>query len=367
MCVARRAGHCAQPTRRQVDASVDPPLPSLHHDAFALARAGRPVGRFRIAARRRRTRRTDGRGADARRRDPQAAPQDQGAHVQDPHRQLAAAGGGLLGRGTDAGAARFRDRRLHAARSQAAQGAGQGHHRAARLQDRGARSGRAQGGRRSTSRSSARPCPGKLDLRAGGDGSAAGAEVAIDGVVRGTVPNTFELFAGHHQMEVRKAGYKTFSEWVDISEDEHRTRDLSLERAEAPTGSLLVTSDAGGDVYVDGTKRDTAPAIVNGLPAGDHIVEVRVVGVAALAAVGDGGRRPADQGRRHAGADRVGRLAAGHRQRHRRRGVRRRREPRARRRSTSATSGPASTSSRGARRSSGRRSRPSSSRAASRR
>jgi hypothetical protein len=122
------------------------------------------------------------------------------------------------------------------------------------------------------------PLPGKLDLRAGGDGSAAGAEVAIDGVVRGTVPNTFDLFSGHHQMEIRKAGYKTFSEWVDITEDEHRTRDLSLERAEQPMGSLLVTSDAGGDVYVDGTKRDTAPAIVNGLPAGDHIVEVRVVG-----------------------------------------------------------------------------------------
>jgi len=62
--------------------------------------------------------------------------------------------------------------------------------------------------------------PGKLDLRAGGDGSAAGAEVSIDGVVRGTVPNTFDLFAGKHQIEVRKAGYKSFSEWVDISEEE---------------------------------------------------------------------------------------------------------------------------------------------------
>jgi PEGA domain len=122
------------------------------------------------------------------------------------------------------------------------------------------------------------PMPGKLDLRAGGDGSAAGAEVAIDGVVRGTVPNSFDLFAGHHQMEVRKAGYKTFSEWVDISEDEHRTRDLSLERSEVPAGSLLVTSDLGGDVFVDGIRRDTSPAIVSGLTAGDHIVEVRLVG-----------------------------------------------------------------------------------------
>ena len=39
-----------------------------------------------------------------------------------------------------------------------------------------------------------------------------------------------------------------------------------------------MTSDAGGDVYVDGVKRDAAPAIVNGLTPGDHIVEVRVVG-----------------------------------------------------------------------------------------
>lgn len=122
------------------------------------------------------------------------------------------------------------------------------------------------------------PMPGKLDLRAGGDGSAAGAEVYVDGVLRGTVPNKFDLFAGHHQIEVRKTGYKSFSEWVDISEDEHRTRDLSLEKSEQPTGSLLVTSDQGGDVFVDGTRRDAAPAIVNGLTPGDHIVEVRLVG-----------------------------------------------------------------------------------------
>ena len=45
--------------------------------------------------------------------------------------------------------------------------------------------------------------------------------------------------------------------------------------AEAPTGTLLVTSDAGGDVYVDGQRKDAAPAIISGLPAGDHVVEVR--------------------------------------------------------------------------------------------
>jgi len=113
----------------------------------------------------------------------------------------------------------------------------------------------------------------RLDLQSSSD--AAGADVLVDGVPRGTIPNSFELAAGRHQIEVRKAGHKPFSDWVDLQEGERRTRDISLERAEAPTGTLLVNSDAGGDVYVDGQRKDAAPAIISGLPAGDHVVEVK--------------------------------------------------------------------------------------------
>ena len=119
------------------------------------------------------------------------------------------------------------------------------------------------------------PQPARLDLRAGGDRGAEGAEAYIDGVLRGTIPNTFEVLAGHHQLEVKKPGYKTSSDWLDLSEDEHRTRDVQLERAELPGGSLLVTSEGGGDVWVDGVRRDVAPAVVGGLPPGEHVVEVR--------------------------------------------------------------------------------------------
>jgi hypothetical protein len=117
------------------------------------------------------------------------------------------------------------------------------------------------------------PRVAKLDLQSNTD--SAGADAVIDGVPRGTIPNSFELSAGRHQIEVKKAGYKSFSDWVDLQEGERRTRDVSLERAEAPTGTLLVNSDAGGDVYVDGQRKDAAPAIINGLPAGDHVVEVK--------------------------------------------------------------------------------------------
>ncbi|HXU07021.1 MAG TPA: PEGA domain-containing protein, partial [Polyangia bacterium] len=86
------------------------------------------------------------------------------------------------------------------------------------------------------------PRVAKLNLQASADG--AGGDVTIDGVPRGTIPNTFELSAGRHQIEVRKAGRKPFSDWVELQEGEFRTRDVSLESAEAPTGTLLVNSDA---------------------------------------------------------------------------------------------------------------------------
>lgn len=120
---------------------------------------------------------------------------------------------------------------------------------------------------------------GKLDLRAG-DGTAAGAEVSIDGVPRGTVPNVYEVMAGKHQVEYRKPGFKTVSEWLDVNEDERRTRDVVLPRDLGGGGALLVTSDAGGDVYLNGEKRDAAPAMMTNLAPGEYIVEVRKEGVA---------------------------------------------------------------------------------------
>jgi hypothetical protein len=123
------------------------------------------------------------------------------------------------------------------------------------------------------------PSLARLDLQSTTDGTAAGADVKIDGVSKGTIPNSFELPAGRHQVEVNRAGYRSWADWFDLAEGERRTRDVSLTRAEAPSGALLVTSDAGGDVYVDGVRKDVAPAIIQGVSAGDHVVEVRKDGV----------------------------------------------------------------------------------------
>ena len=123
------------------------------------------------------------------------------------------------------------------------------------------------------------PQTAHLDLQASADGGGAGGEVFIDGADRGTAPNSFELPAGRHQVEVRKPGFKPYSDWFELAEGERRTRDISLVAAEAPSGTLLVTSDAGGDVYLDGIRKDVAPAIIPGVAAGDHVIEVRKEGI----------------------------------------------------------------------------------------
>ncbi|MES1172564.1 MAG: PEGA domain-containing protein [Bacteroidota bacterium] len=119
------------------------------------------------------------------------------------------------------------------------------------------------------------PQVARLEIVAAGDGSATGGDVAIDGVARGTLPNAFEVAAGRHNIEVKKVGWKPQTRWVEVGEDEKRTIEILLERAEAPTGTLLVTADAPGDVYVDGVRRDMAPAVIAGLSPGEHLIEVR--------------------------------------------------------------------------------------------
>jgi len=121
--------------------------------------------------------------------------------------------------------------------------------------------------------------PARLELVAGSDGGAGGAEVSVDGVVRGTIPNAFEVPAGRRHLEIKKEGWKTQTRWVDLGDDERRTIEIALERAESPSGTLLVTADGPADVYVDGVRKDAAPAVIAGLPPGEHVVEVRRDGV----------------------------------------------------------------------------------------
>ena len=121
------------------------------------------------------------------------------------------------------------------------------------------------------------PRAGSLDLRSSGDNSATGAEVFIDGVSRGTIPNVFELTAGRHQLEVKKKDFVDFSEWVTLNEAELRTRDVSLKKEAGAGGSILIIADSGM-VFLDGEKKDAAPTLLAGVTPGEHVVEIRKEG-----------------------------------------------------------------------------------------
>jgi hypothetical protein len=121
--------------------------------------------------------------------------------------------------------------------------------------------------------------PAVLDVRApqGNDG-AMGAQLFVDGAPVGTVPGRVEVAAGHHLVEVKKAGWKDWRDSADVAEGDQRTMVVDMQ-AEVKKGSILVTADvAGADVYVDGVRRDAAPALIGDLPEGPHVVEVRKEG-----------------------------------------------------------------------------------------
>src|SRR5438477_3742685 len=132
--------------------------------------------------------------------------------------------------------------------------------------------------------------PARLDLVAGSDGGATGAEVSVDGVVRGPLPNSFGLAAGRHNLEVKKAGWKTLTKWIDLAEDERRTVEIVLERAEqAPATPLGVDEHTratlrvqatvpDAEVFLDGATLGKAPVDRNDLVAGKHELIVRKEG-----------------------------------------------------------------------------------------
>jgi hypothetical protein len=117
--------------------------------------------------------------------------------------------------------------------------------------------------------------PSVLDVRSSVNDSATGGQLAVDGAPVGTVPARVEVAPGHHLVEVKKAGFRDYRDSVDLAEGDQRTLSIDMQ-AEAKKGSLLVTADvAGADVYVDGQRRDAAPALIGDLIEGAHTVEVR--------------------------------------------------------------------------------------------
>ena len=121
--------------------------------------------------------------------------------------------------------------------------------------------------------------PAVLDIRSAGDDSANGGSISVDGQAMGSVPNRVQAAPGSHLIEISRPGYVTYRDTIQIAEGETRTVVVTLPAAIKP-GSILVTADvAGADVFVDGQRKDSAPAVIDGLLEGAHTVEVRKDGM----------------------------------------------------------------------------------------
>ena len=109
------------------------------------------------------------------------------------------------------------------------------------------------------------------------DGNAEGAMVFLDGANGGAVPCDLPVTAGAHQIEVKRNGFKDFSQALSVAAGDHTAVEVRLDPESHP-GSISILGEnlRGAEIYVDGTLRGVAPGHIDSLEEGDHLVEVRL-------------------------------------------------------------------------------------------
>ncbi|MBA3392166.1 MAG: PEGA domain-containing protein [Deltaproteobacteria bacterium] len=120
----------------------------------------------------------------------------------------------------------------------------------------------------------------QLEIRADADPSLVGATVSVDGVAQGTIqgPMVIKTTAGRHLIEIKKEGFETLTQWVDLSTTPALTLTPTLKAvAKAKYGTIVVEADVqDAEVYVDGNKHpDNTPSVISNVIEGVHVIEVK--------------------------------------------------------------------------------------------
>lgn len=110
--------------------------------------------------------------------------------------------------------------------------------------------------------------------------TAPNAMVSVDGEPVGASPATREgLQPGDHIVEVTAPGYNRSQQTVTITAGQQRVISVELAAVAASAGSVrVIGGPRGAVVTVDGEAIGELPAVREGIPAGDHIVEVSMAG-----------------------------------------------------------------------------------------
>lgn len=113
--------------------------------------------------------------------------------------------------------------------------------------------------------------------------SVPGAEVYIDGEMKGTVNSTIaNIPVGQHVVEVRSPGYAPQTLEVKIVAGEQQVARVDMSSAQKPTAAQLriVTPVPNAEVFIDGASAGPAPIDRSDLQPGKHYVIVRAKGYA---------------------------------------------------------------------------------------
>jgi len=102
------------------------------------------------------------------------------------------------------------------------------------------------------------------------------AEVFIDGASVGKAPiDRDDLAPGKHFVVVQRRGYAEWKREVDLNPQQATILTVEL----SASGTLKVLSNVpGAQVFVDGQFLGKTPAVLNSIPVGDHLIEVKSPG-----------------------------------------------------------------------------------------
>ena len=108
------------------------------------------------------------------------------------------------------------------------------------------------------------------------DSEPAGANVLVDGVVRGVTPAVIDdVIAGSPEIQVVKAGYTSYSRKMEIKPTVSYEIKASLEAL--PSALNITTVPEGAEIFVDGAKAGVSPLVVS-VEDGDREVELSLMG-----------------------------------------------------------------------------------------
>lgn len=109
--------------------------------------------------------------------------------------------------------------------------------------------------------------------------SPVGANVFVDGIIRGITPLTLSSVpTGSHTLLLTMNGYANYSSMVTVSAGQTATVSATLSPL-ITTGSLVIASSpVGANIFLDGTMKGITPLTISTVPIGTHTVRLTMNG-----------------------------------------------------------------------------------------